>query len=278
MNRTGLLITLAIAVVAGLLFGIYPELDLRISRVFYAHVVGGNVFGWRLYPPLMMARDAGLWVGTLLIAPFLAALIGKLILPRRKMLVSGRAIFFLTSTLALGPGLLVNVILKDHWDRPRPIDVIQFGGNEHFMAWWDPRGDCPNNCAFVSGDVSGAFWTIAPAVLAPPAWRAVAVGAAITLGLGMSVARVVAGAHAASDVIFAGVFTFLIIWLMYALIYRWPSTRLDDATIERRLERFSARCRRALFWWTARVADEIAGPELDEDHDARFKRRRRGWW
>ncbi len=198
--------------------------------------------------------------------------------PRRKLLVSGRAILFLTATLALGPGLLVNVVLKDHWGRPRPIDVQQFGGSEHFMAWWDPRGDCPNNCAFVSGDVSGAFWTIAPAVLVPPPWRAVAVGAAVTLGLGMSAARLMAGAHAASDVIFAGVFTFLIIWVMHGLIYRWPRTRLTDEGAERALERFVARSRRIMFWWAYRVADEIAGPKLDEETDEKFKRRRRGWW
>lgn len=278
MNRTGLLITLVIAAAAGLVFGFFPELDLRISRHFYEHVVGGNAFGWRIYPPLMLARDAGLWVGTLLIAPFLAALAIKLILPRRKLLVSGRAILFLTATLALGPGLLVNVILKDHWDRSRPIDVMQFGGNEHFTAWWDPRGDCPNNCAFVSGDVSGAFWTVAPAVLVPPPWRALAVGAALALGAGMAAVRIMAGAHFASDVIFAGVFTFLIIWVMHGLIYRWPRTRMDDGTIERRLERLSAKCRRIMFWWAYRVADEIAGPKLTDDADEKFKRRRRGWW
>jgi membrane-associated PAP2 superfamily phosphatase len=239
MNRTGLLITLAIAAAAGLTFGLFPELDLRISRYFYEHIAGGNTFGWRIYPPLMMARDAGLWVGTLLIAPFLAALAIKLILPRRKLLVSGRAILFLSATLALGPGLLVNAVLKDHWDRPRPIDVQQFGGNEHFMAWWDPRGDCPNNCAFVSGDVSGAFWTVAPAVLVPPAWRALAVGAALTLGTGMAAVRVMAGAHFASDVIFAGVFTFLIIWIVHGLIYRWPRTRLTDEDAEAAVERFA---------------------------------------
>ncbi len=139
----------------------------------------------------------------------------------------------------MAPGLLVNVVLKDHWGRSRPIDVTQFGGNEHFVAWWDPRGDCPANCAFVSGDVAGAFWTIAPAALAPPQWRAVAYGAALALGTGMAVIRVMAGAHFPSDVIFAGVFTFLIIWLAYALIYRWPRTRLSDDEVERALERFA---------------------------------------
>jgi membrane-associated phospholipid phosphatase len=49
--------------------------------------------------------------------------------------------------------------------------------------------------------------------------------------------RVMAGAHFVSDVIFAGVFTFLIIWFAYALIYRWPRTRLTDRGVERSLER-----------------------------------------
>jgi membrane-associated PAP2 superfamily phosphatase len=162
-----------------------------------------------------------------------------LILPRMRLLLPGRAILFLVATMALGPGLLVNVALKDHWGRPRPIDVTQFGGSEHFVPWWDPRGDCPSNCAFVSGDVAGAFWTIAPAALTPPPYRAVAYGAALALGSAMAVFRVMAGAHFVSDAIFAGVFTFLVIWLCYALIYRWPRTRLEDEDVERALERIA---------------------------------------
>jgi lipid A 4'-phosphatase len=238
MNRTGLLIALAIAAVAGAAFALYPDLDLRVARYFYSFEdAGHNAFALRIYPPLMRARDIGLWIGTVLVMPAVVSLLIKLILPRRKLLMSGCAVIFLMATMALGPGLLVNVLLKDHWGRPRPIDVTQFGGSEHFVAWWDPRGDCPANCAFVSGDVAGAFWTIAPAALAPPQWRAVAYGAALALGTGMAVIRMMAGAHFPSDVIFAGVFTFLIIWLAYAIIYRW--TRLSDDEIDRALERFA---------------------------------------
>ena len=238
MNRTGLIVALAIAVVTGLMFGLYPQLDLRIAQHFHdALDASRHTFSWRVYPPVMLARNVGLWVGTVLIAPAAIALVVKLILPRRKMLISGRAIVFLIATLALAPGLLVNVLLKDHWHRPRPIDVAQLGGQQHFMPWWDPRGDCPNNCAFVSGDVAGAFWTIAPAALAPPQWRALAYGAALALGTGMAAIRVMAGAHFVSDVIFAGVFTFLIIWFVHGLIYRWPRTRLSDEKIEGTLER-----------------------------------------
>jgi lipid A 4'-phosphatase len=240
MNRTGLTIALAIAVVAGMVFGLYPELDLWVERFFYAvEDAGHNTFAFRIYPPVMLARDIGLWIGAALAVPAVVAFVIKLLLPHRKMLMSGRAVVFLIATLALAPGLLVNVLLKDHWGRPRPIDVIQFGGSEHFVPWWNPRGDCPANCAFVSGDVAGAFWTIAPAALAPPQWRAIAYGAALTLGTGMAAIRMMAGAHFPSDVVFAAVFTFLVIWVAYAFIYRWPRTRFSDDDVERSLERIS---------------------------------------
>jgi membrane-associated PAP2 superfamily phosphatase len=239
MNRTGLIVALAIAVIVGLVFGFYPQLDLMISAPFYAIKRGSNDFGLHVDDTIGVARDAGLWVGTLVILLVLGALAIKLLRPRRRLLISGRAITFLIATLALAPGLFVNVLLKDHWGRPRPIDVTQFGGDQHFVAWWDPRGDCPKNCSFVSGDVSGAFWTLAPAALAPPQWRSLAYGAALALGTGMAALRLAAGAHFLTDAVFAGVFTFLIIWIVHGLIYRWPRTRLSDEAVERTLERFS---------------------------------------
>jgi lipid A 4'-phosphatase len=244
MNRPGLIVALTIAAVAGLAFGLYPELDLRVARYFYGFVNSANnlFFALRINPSLMLARDIGLWISAVLVAPAVAALVIKLILPKHKLLMSGRAIVFLIATMALAPGLVANVLLKDHWGRPRPIDVTQFGGDQHFVAWWDPRGDCPANCAFVSGDVAGAFWTIAPAALAPPQWRTLAYGGALALGAGMAAIRVMAGGHFPSDVVFAGVFTFLIIWITYALIYRGPRTRLSDDDVERAIERVALPC------------------------------------
>jgi membrane-associated PAP2 superfamily phosphatase len=239
MNRTGLIVALGLAVVVGVIFGLFPQLDLMISAPFNAMVMSGQNFSTRLYPPLMLARDFGLWIGTAVIVPVIAALVLKFLLPRRRLLLSGRAILFLIATIALGPALLVNVVLKDHWGRSRPIDVTQFGGTEHFVAWWDPRGDCPGNCSFVSGDVSGAVWTIAPAALVPQPWRALAYGAALALGIGMAAVRIMAGGHFLTDTVFAGLFTFLIIWVVHGLIYRWPRTRLTDEAVERAIERLA---------------------------------------
>ena len=48
-----------------------------------------------------------------------------------------------------------------------------------------------------------------------------------------------ASAHFFSDVMFAGVFAFLVIWLTHGLIYRWSATRISDEAVERALERMS---------------------------------------
>jgi lipid A 4'-phosphatase len=241
MNRTGLIIALVVAAVTGVVFALFPEIELQIARPFYEFIdVNHNVFSLRFYEPFAWVRDSALWFSALLVAPAVAALLIKLIHPRRKLLVSGRAVVFLISTLVLGPGLLVNVMLKDHWGRPRPVEVTQFGGTEQYVPWWDPRGECDKNCSFVSGDVAGAIWTMAPAALAPPQWRAIAYGGSLALGAVIAALRVMQGGHFVSDAIFAGVLTFLIIWLVYGLIYRWPRTRLSDEAVERGLERFSA--------------------------------------
>ena len=66
-----------------------------------------------------------------------------------------------------------------------------------------------------------------------------AYGAALALGAGMATLRVVSGAHFFSDVIFAGVFTFLIVCVVHGLLYRWPRTRLTDDDVERAIERLA---------------------------------------
>ena len=141
----------------------------------------------------------------------------------------------------LGPGVVTNLVLKEHWGRPRPIDVVQFGGDEHFRPWWDPRGDCPKNCSFVAGEPSGAFWTLAGAAVVPPHWRALAYSAALAFGAAVGVLRMAAGAHFFTDWVFAGVFSFLVVWVVHGWLHRWPRTRISDEAIERALERFEAK-------------------------------------
>jgi lipid A 4'-phosphatase len=244
MNRTGLVLALAVALVAGLAFAVYPELDIAISRQFYDPTT--KDFPLRFDRTLVVLRRASMWIITALALPAGVALALKLLWPFARMLMSGRAVLFLLATLALGPGLFVNVTMKDHWPRSRPIDISAFSGGERFVPWWDPRGVCAKNCSFVAGESSGAFWTLAPAALAPPPWRAFAYAAATAFGAAVGALRIAFGAHFFSDVVFAGVFIFVIVWIAHSLIYRWPATRLSDESVERAIERVTMPLYRAV--------------------------------
>ena len=243
MNRIGLAVALIIGAVVGVVFGLYPQLDLAIAAWFYDPVAHAFAAKGKWVGPL---RDAATALVGLLVAPAFLAIVGKLVMPKRRMLIPGRAALFLSVTLVVGPFLLANVVLKDHWARMRPTDVVQFGGADRFTAWWDPSGPCPDNCSFVGGEAASAFWTLAPAALTPPQWRPLAYSAALAFGAGIGALRMAGGGHFFTDIVFAGVFMFVVVWAFYGAIYRWPSTRFTDEAVERPLERAGRAMRRWL--------------------------------
>jgi lipid A 4'-phosphatase len=234
MDRTGLLIALATAAVTGAVFGFFPELDLAISRLFFEP---GNGFALQSHGLWNWVRDGIMVAVGAMVGIPVGAVVAHLIRPGVRLAVPGRVVVFLLATILLAPLLTVNVILKDNWGRPRPRDVAAFGGPEQFVAWWDPRGTCQANCSFVAGEASGAFWTIAPAALAPLPWRPLAYAAAITFGAVAGTLRMAFGGHFFSDVVFAGVITFLAIWLVHGVLYRRRGGLLTDEVIERALTR-----------------------------------------
>ena len=237
MNRTGLFIALSLALVVGVVFGVYPELDLKFASLFYDEAT--RSFPLKSNTWAAIARDGAMWIAWGLAAPALVALVVKLVRPDKPLLISGRAVLFLLVTLVLSAGVLTNFTFKSYWGRPRPVVVTQFNGPDQFVPWWDPRGSCARNCSFFSGEGATAFWTYAPAALAPPAWRPLAYVAATLFGVITSALRMAFGGHFFTDVATAGLVTFLVIWLAYAWIYRWPSTRMSDAEIDAALARLA---------------------------------------
>ena len=124
---------------------------------------------------------------------------------------TGKAVVFLALSLALGPGLVVNLGLKDHAHRPRPINTREFGGPAEFRPWYSFDGACVKNCSFASGEAAEAFWMVAPASLAPPPIRALALAGALAFGVGASLLRMAFGGHFLSDVTVAGLIAILIV-------------------------------------------------------------------
>ena len=253
MNRTGLFIALALSLIIGLLFGIFPELDLKLAALFFD--AASKSFPLKLNALAAFARDAAMWIAWAFVLPAIVALIVKFVRPDRPLLVRGRTVVFLLVTMLLSAGILTNLTFKSYWGRPRPVVVTQFNGPQEFVAWWDPRGSCARNCSFFSGEGATAFWTFAPAALTPPQWRPLAYAAATLFGTATSVLRMAFGGHFFTDVAIAGLVTFLVIWFAYAWIYRWSSTRLSDARIDAALTR--------LAWPGYRLRQRLFGRKID---------------
>ena len=237
MNRTGLFIALGLALVIGLLFGIFPELDLKLAALFYDPAT--KSFPLKLDALAVFARDISMWIAWAFALPAIVAFVVKMARPDRPMLIAPRAATFLLVTIILSAGILTNLTFKSFWGRPRPVAVIEFNGEQSFVPWWDPRGACARNCSFFSGEGATAFWTYAPAALAPPAWRPLAYVAATVFGVVTSALRMAFGGHFFTDVAIAGLVSFLVVWLFYALIYRWAATRLTDAQVDAALTRLA---------------------------------------
>ena len=215
MFRTFAIFAFAALSAAALVFYLWPELDLVIARWFFANgaFVAATplgracrfVFYW--LPPAVMIY-AALGVG---LRKF-----GKN-LPGTKAL-SCRGLAFMAISFALGPGALVNLGLKDHWHRPRPVQVAEFGGTMEFRPYWRVDGACIRNWSFVSGEASSAAWLIAPASLAPPPFHAPAMAAALVVTALTALGRIAIGGHFTSDVLFAALLTMLLTLALRRLI------------------------------------------------------------
>lgn len=125
---------------------------------------------------------------------------------------------FLLASAAIGPGLIIHGVLKDHWGRPRPVQIIQFGGTEHY----EPPGvpSAQHGHSFPSGHAAAGFYLMGLG-WAFPRRRGLWWTLGIIAGLGIGYVRIVQGGHFLSDVLFAG----LVVWLTDLWLAAWMRRR-----------------------------------------------------
>ncbi len=220
--RTVLGLIIAIALGYGV-FALFPGLDLAVT----ARAFDGTGF-WvqqdqkieNVRLALYMLEDSMAFV-TLALAVFAGWR------HRAILRLAARDWFYGFCVFALGPGLLVNVIIKQVWGRARPWRVTEFGGDLRYSQPWQISDQCTASCSFVSGEMAGATALALVAAMVLRANRRVMGAGLYTMGVALAAAvpvftawqRIASGKHFLSDVVFAALFVALLSSLLSLLFY-----------------------------------------------------------
>jgi lipid A 4'-phosphatase len=200
-------VTIPLSILVGLtLLLSLTNADMALERLFYTPARG---WLWKNAHPWDYLYHYGF------IPPVVLSVFGLLML-LLSFLSSGvrryrRVGLFLVLFMVLGPGLLVNTVLKDHWGRPRPAEIRNFGGTRNYLPVWE-RGVAGQDKSFPSGHAAVGFFMFAPFFFLrnrEKRWGWSFLWLGLLYGSLMGVGRMVQGGHFASDVLWAGGLTYL---------------------------------------------------------------------
>lgn len=224
MNRLAWILPLLILIGGTLLFR-YSDLDLIAAKAAYDPngaftPTKGGFWGFIYTVAAWPAIGLALWSILHLLASWRWSWLRRY----------NRAAWCFLAALVIGPGLIVNVGLKDHFGRPRPRQVESFGGNYSFQPVLTP-GVHEDARSFASGHASIAFFLITPFFFAGRNRRLALSFLLVGLSWGTLVGtcRVLQGGHWPSDVLWAaGIVYFTGFFLNLAFGFRpskWRDTR-----------------------------------------------------
>ncbi len=211
-----------------LLFLVWPELDLIVTRYFFDPL--NQEFPANSLPWVKWVYDdtpvINQWLGLLM----LLALLLQWIRPGWPGLRARRSMCAWLLVVCIGLGFMVDWVLKDHFGRPHPYQTHVFTGDQDFVPAFHYRPLCEVNCSFVSGHAAGGFVWMAWGMWGWRRRRQSWLLAGVAAGSFIGAARVMQGGHFLSDVVFSG----WVIWLsMQAIRAVWLRLR------RRRLQKFT---------------------------------------
>ncbi len=210
----------------------FTPLDMMVVRWLHHPFPDAKPWPYRIFPLWQFFNDAdAILTGILIIGPLILFAMrrytGKLTLCRRHIL-------FIFLSLAVGPGLVVNVICKDHWGRPRPEDLTEFGGRYEYVKPLVKTAGSSGK-SFPSGHASAGFDYVVFYFIfrrRKSVARSALAGSLVLGGL-MGAARLAVGAHFPSDIMWSFLICFLTAFLLYYFVLRIPAREESDvASVE----------------------------------------------
>ncbi len=205
-----------------LMFTLTP-LDVSIQRLFY-NPEGRLMHAWPLqYLALWkFLYRYGFWPAILVAGGAFVLLVAGFF---RANLARYRVhCYFLVLVLSLGPGLLVNLVLKEHWGRPRPREIQEFGGRREYLPA-AVRGQSGRGKAFPCGHSAIGYYLGVFYFLFRRRGKTVGLlllALSLLYGTAMGIGRMLAGAHFASDVLWSAWLVFGLAWLIYYFVLQIP--------------------------------------------------------
>ncbi|HYB33250.1 MAG TPA: phosphatase PAP2 family protein [Steroidobacteraceae bacterium] len=191
--------------------------DIAAARAFYSPDSADHWPLGRQLPWALLYRAAS-WITAALVVLGLVALAASFTAARRHW---RRCAVLLLLAVAIGPGLLANGVFKDHWQHPRPRDLIEFGGVLHYVP--SPLIGSEGGASFPCGHCTvgflyGAGWWMWKR--RRRRWAYVSLALGLTLGALLGAGRMAAGAHFLSDVIWSALLAFGVMHVLYHHVLR----------------------------------------------------------
>ena len=225
-------IGLTIALLLGWVFTLWPQVDLWTSAQFrnangvfvddqrawaYAFYLAMPKIGWAYF-----------------IAALVAIVLGRR-WPQRVPFRWRRRAASLALVSGIGSWLVVNVLLKEHWGRARPREVVELvaTARHHFSLALVPTDQCLHNCSFTSGHAASGFVIMAVGLMGPVAVRRRWLAIGLAFGALASAGRIVQGAHFLSDTLFAGFAIWATGWVVREAWLRLRASRWKRLRLQR---------------------------------------------
>jgi lipid A 4'-phosphatase len=227
-SRPPILVPIGILIVITGLIRMF-DLDLKTSTAFYDASNAAEVWPWNLNPIIQFLYRYGT-----IPAIGAASVAGVIWIASafRSELVKHRGIaMYLALVMAVGPGLIVNAVFKDHFGRPRPRDVEQLGGEKEFLPVLQPDFSQTEK-SFPSGHASMGFYWMCLGIFfwernRKLGWGFLLFG--VAYGSLMGFGRIVQGGHWLSDILWAGGFVYLTSWILYRTLPLSPAYSPEPA-------------------------------------------------
>lgn len=189
------------------------NLDREAAALFYQAGDGNNLWPWRdWWLWHLLYRYANFFTSITVIGILISIAFGY-VMPRFQQL--RRPALYLLLVIALGPGLVVNLVFKDHWGRPRPLQITEFGGPHQYVP--PLKIGNTNGKSFTCGHCSVGFMFFALYFLSRKR-KGFYFALTVIFGLTLGLTRMAMGGHFMSDILWSGYLVFFVAWLIY---YGW---------------------------------------------------------